>query len=91
LFITILFDSPINEVHDASEAGDWGDFKSPRGREVLLVHLLGIVFDHVARLPGGCCRLGIGTSGSKQEHDCGLSQAMEHEPPLTQRRHFWLG
>jgi hypothetical protein len=36
------------------------------GREALLVHLLGIVLDHVARLPGGCRRLGVGASGSSR-------------------------
>jgi len=59
------------------------------GREALLVHLLGIIFDHVARLPGDCRRLGIGASGFEEKYDCGLSQAMEHEVPITQGRHFW--
>ena len=38
-----------------------------RGREPSLVHLLGVVLDHVARLSGDRRRLGVGTSGLEQE------------------------
>jgi hypothetical protein len=46
--------------------------------------LLGVVFDHVARLPGDCRCLRVRASRFEKEHHRRLSQIMKHEPPLTQ-------
>jgi hypothetical protein len=58
-------------------------------RQTPLVHLLGVVLDHVAGLAGDRGCLGVGASGLKEEDDGGLAQAVKNETAAAQLDHDW--